>query len=47
MVGNGQRVRFWKDKWCVTLPFCDPFPSLFALAVSKDAWVNDVQSSAD
>ena len=47
MVGNGQRVRFWKDKWCEASPFCDSFPSLFALALSKDVWVNDMWSSAD
>ena len=47
MVGIGRRVRFWKDNWCGTLPFCVSFPSLFALAVSKDAWVDDVWSSAD
>ena len=35
-VGNGQRVSFWRDKWCEDKPLCDSFPSLFALAVSKD-----------
>ena len=47
MVGNGWRVRFWKDKWCGSSPFCDSFPSLFALVVSKNAWVNDVWSSTN
>ena len=47
MVGNGRRMRFWKDNWCGALPFCVYFPSLFALAVSKDAWVNDVWSSTN
>ena len=41
-VGNGQRVRFWKDKWCGIDPLRDSFPSLFSLACSKDAWVEDV-----
>ena len=47
VAGNGRRVRFWKDNWCGVLPFCISFPSLFALAVSKDTWVNDVWSPAD
>ena len=42
VVGNGQRVSFWKDKWCGTTPLCKSFPSLFALTTSKEAWVKDV-----
>ena len=42
VVGNGQRVSFWKDKWCETSPLCVSFPSLFALTTSKEAWVSDV-----
>ena len=37
-VGNGTRVRFWKDKWCG--------PSLFAISLAKEAWVEDVWSHA-
>ena len=22
VVGDGKRVRFWKDKWCATIPLC-------------------------
>ena len=42
MVGEGQRVNFLRDKWCGATPLCDSFPSLFALTVSKEAWVKDV-----
>ena len=35
-------MSFWKDKWCGTIPLCESFPSLYALATSKDAWVKDV-----
>ena len=42
MVGNGQSVIFWKDKWCGTSPLCDSFPSLFVLAAAKEAWVSDL-----
>ena len=42
MVSNGQRVSFWKGKWCGTSPLCVSFPSLFALAAAKEAWVSDL-----
>ncbi|RVW85990.1 hypothetical protein CK203_041488 [Vitis vinifera] len=42
LAGNGQKVKFWKDKWFGTAPLCSSFPSLFALVVSKEAWVEDV-----
>ena len=38
-VGNGKRVRFWKDKWCGDDPLCTSFPSLFAISLDKEAWV--------
>ena len=38
MVGNEWRVKFWKDKRCGAIPLCDSFPTLYALAVSKDVW---------
>ncbi|RVX18713.1 putative ribonuclease H protein [Vitis vinifera] len=41
-VGNGRRVRFWKDKWCGDEPLCESFPSLFAISLAKDAWVSEV-----
>ncbi|RVW48586.1 Callose synthase 9 [Vitis vinifera] len=42
VVGDGKKVRFWKDKWCGTIPLCEAFPSLYALASYKEAWVNEV-----
>ena len=41
-VGNGQRVRFWKDKWCGDGPLCESFSSLFSISMSKNAWVSEV-----
>lgn len=38
-VGNRRRVKFWRDKWCGDEPLCVSFPSLLALASSKEAWV--------
>ncbi|RVW30368.1 hypothetical protein CK203_097914 [Vitis vinifera] len=40
-VGDGRRLKFWKDIWCGNTPLCEAFPSLFAFAVSQDAWVED------
>ena len=42
VVSDGRKVGFWKDKWCGTTPLCESFPCLFALATSKEAWVNEV-----
>ena len=42
-VGNGRRVRFWKDRWCGDSLLCESFPSLFALSTEKEAWVADVR----
>ena len=41
-MGDGKNVRFWKDKWCGTSRLNEDFPSLFALATSKKAWVTKV-----
>ena len=41
-VGNGQRVRFWMNKWCGDEPLCKSFLSLFTLSSFKEAWVLDV-----
>ena len=45
VVGDGRRVKFWKDIWCGNIPLCEAFPSLFAFAVSQDAWVADCWDS--
>ena len=42
LVGNGGMVKFWKDKWCGDNSLSVSFPSLFALADSKEGWVEDV-----
>ena len=43
-VGNGRRVRFWKDRWCGDNPLCISFPSLFTISLAKEAWVEHVRS---
>ncbi|RVW78924.1 putative ribonuclease H protein [Vitis vinifera] len=41
LVGNGRRVKFWKDIWWGNFPLCNSFPSLYAFASSKEAWVEE------
>jgi len=40
-VGDGSKVLFWHDVWCVELPLKTLFPELFLIACGKDAWVEE------
>ncbi|RVW43704.1 hypothetical protein CK203_080516 [Vitis vinifera] len=40
-IGNGKRVKFWKDLWCEDQTLKDVFPTLFLLVVDKEGWVSD------
>ena len=48
IVGNGRRVKFWKDVWCSDMTLEkkktleDAFLALFSIAASKDEWVAEV-----
>ena len=42
VVGNGRRVKFWRDIWCRRNLLRVAFPTLFAIAASKKAWVAEV-----
>ena len=42
LIGNGWRVRFWRNRWCGDSPLCVSFSSLFVLTDDKDAWVADI-----
>ncbi|RVW39533.1 Transposon TX1 uncharacterized 149 kDa protein [Vitis vinifera] len=39
IVGDGIRVKFWKDLWCENQSLEDAFPNLFNLTVNKEGWV--------
>ena len=39
IVGNGRKVKFWKDLWCEDQTLKNVFPNLFQLAINKDEWV--------
>ena len=41
-LGDGRRIRFWKDVWCVENPLSVTFPSLYLLADSKGAMATEV-----
>ena len=34
-VGDGRRVKFWKDIWCGNIPICEAFPSCLPLRSLK------------
>ncbi|RVW25474.1 putative ribonuclease H protein [Vitis vinifera] len=38
-VGNGRRVKFWNDIWCGNFSLSNLFPSLYAFASFKEAWL--------
>ena len=40
IVGNGRKVKFWKDL-CEDQALKDAFPNLFRLAINKNQWVCD------
>ena len=41
-VGNGKKVRFWKDMWCGEEPLAMTSPELFSIATNKEAWVDQM-----
>ncbi|RVW98186.1 hypothetical protein CK203_031913 [Vitis vinifera] len=36
-IGLGNRVKFWKNKWCGDLSLRDSFANLYSIASSKEA----------
>ncbi len=40
-VGDGSRIRFWDDVWCMAGTLKDAFPDLYCIACVKDAFVGD------
>uniref|UniRef100_A0A5B7BKK6 Reverse transcriptase zinc-binding domain-containing protein n=1 Tax=Davidia involucrata TaxID=16924 RepID=A0A5B7BKK6_DAVIN len=39
-IGNGRRVKFWRDGWSSDTPLNMRFPNLFAIAEGKDDFIN-------
>ena len=44
-VGSGQRVKFWKGKWCGDVALCTSYPALYSIVYSKEDWVVNVWHS--
>ena len=47
VIGDGSRVRFWKDVWGGEEALCITFPTLFSLAVQKDALIREVWDTSN
>ena len=41
------RIRFWKDTWCGELPLCVTFPTLYNVAGTRKAMVDEVWDCFD
>ena len=41
-VGNGTKIRFWTDHWCGRTTLSQSFPHLFAMAVHRNATVEEM-----
>ncbi|RVX18628.1 putative ribonuclease H protein [Vitis vinifera] len=41
-VGKGSKIKFWKDCWCTDTPLSQCFNQLFALAVHRDATIEEM-----
>ena len=44
---DGRRINFWKDVWCGGEALCAMFPSLYNLALNKEARVADIWESGN
>ena len=40
-MGNGERVKFWHDKWCEDATLKEAFPDFFSITADKEAIVAD------
>ena len=44
-MGEGTKVNFWTDQWCGNEALSQTFPQLFALAVQRNASINEMWDS--
>ena len=42
IAGNGTKIRFWTDVWCAGTTLSQSFPHLFAMAVHRNATVEEM-----
>ena len=41
-LGDGRWINFWKDVWCGEEALCSSYPSLFNLALNKEAKIANI-----
>ena len=42
VLGNGDRIRFWEDKWNGENPLCNLFPTIYVITTSKGKMIGEV-----
>ena len=42
IMGDGDCIRFWEDKWCGENPLCASIPTFYAIVASRGAKVGEV-----
>ena len=47
VVGCGNRIRFWQDKWCGDMALMDRFPSLYACSTQREVTIASVLMRSD
>uniref|UniRef100_A0A2N9GUS3 Reverse transcriptase zinc-binding domain-containing protein n=1 Tax=Fagus sylvatica TaxID=28930 RepID=A0A2N9GUS3_FAGSY len=47
VIGQGNRVSFWKDKWCGDIALMDRFPLLFNCSSNREATIETVLNRPD
>ena len=47
VIGDGSRVSFWKDVWVGKEALCRAFPTLFSLAIQKEALIREVWDTSN
>ena len=45
-LGDGQRITFWKDSWCLAQPFSLAFPDLYQISANPEAKVSTFWDSS-
>ena len=41
-VGNGSRIRFWEDAWCIDVALCNRFADLYRISTAKNFSIADM-----
>ena len=47
VLGDGRRIKFWRDVWCGEEALCNSFPNLFNIGTNKEAKVAEIWDSRE